>query len=114
MKEYKKEFHDNGNVEREYVLEDGKKEGIERWYYQFGQLMVESPFVNDKLHGVCKGFYSSGELMWKKTYDKDVEVGTETWFFPSGEVSKEVFHKGKDGNKNGLVNSRFTGDLQEG
>ena len=35
------QFHDNGRLHKTYTSVDGKKEGLERWWYDNGQLDAE-------------------------------------------------------------------------
>ena len=47
-------------VETHY--KNGEKDGVEKKYYENGQLHYEIPYKNDKIHGIVKNYHEDGGL----------------------------------------------------
>jgi len=56
--EYKKTYHENGQLKYETNWKDDKEEGLEKLYYESGRIYSE-------------GNYKDGELISKKCWDKN-------------------------------------------
>ena len=75
---------------------NGKKHGIEKKYYESGQLLWEIPFVNGKRHGIWKGYYESGQLLWETPYINGEAHGIGKGYYESGQLRAEIpFVNGK-------------------
>jgi len=68
-------------MEAEHQHEDGKKNGISKYYNKKGEIQTETPYVNDKEDGIAilydpngkinvKMTYKGGRKSWIKVYDR--------------------------------------------
>uniref|UniRef100_UPI0025A94644 toxin-antitoxin system YwqK family antitoxin n=1 Tax=Helicobacter bilis TaxID=37372 RepID=UPI0025A94644 len=57
-------YYENGNLSREVPYKNNKREGIEKWYhYENGNLALEASVLNDILHGDIKLYTKDGKLL---------------------------------------------------
>lgn len=56
-----KSYYESGHLNSEYVLKNGKENGIIKSYYESGQLKLEGAFINGKRDGITKSYYESGQ-----------------------------------------------------
>lgn len=93
-----KSYYDNGQLEYEKNWKDGKKDGHWKSYYENGQLVVEEGYINDKLDWK-KHYYDEGQLL----SDEDWEDGTLKLFkfyYQNGQLRCKRKYKsgsGRDG-----------------
>jgi antitoxin component YwqK of YwqJK toxin-antitoxin module len=81
------------NASRKLVIEDpydahGKKNGLEKQYYQSGKIEYERPYVNNKRNGILKRYYESGKLEMETVYKNDIEQETK-YYDKIGNESKQ-------------------------
>ncbi len=57
-----KTYYENGNLEWDIPMKDGKRHGVAKSYYKNGTLKSESPFKNGEREGVMKSYYKNGAL----------------------------------------------------
>jgi antitoxin component YwqK of YwqJK toxin-antitoxin module len=67
----KKTFYDNGNVQNEYNLKDGKLQGVGKNYFEDGTLKIISTFSNGKRNGPAKEYEENGQLIGEYNYLND-------------------------------------------
>lgn len=53
--------------------------GVQRTYYDNGQIKIERPYVNGQRHGIGRGWYENGKPMYEARYENDVEVSGKAW-----------------------------------
>jgi antitoxin component YwqK of YwqJK toxin-antitoxin module len=70
---------------------NGKKHGIERWYYYSGALHAKSPYVNNKKQGTEEVYYESGALELATSYADDNPHGIEKQYNEFGVLTNEIF-----------------------
>ncbi|WP_410780181.1 toxin-antitoxin system YwqK family antitoxin, partial [Helicobacter bilis] len=56
-------YYENGNLWREIPYKNNKAEGIEKWYYENGKLMAEIPYLNNLFHGDTRFYTEDGKLL---------------------------------------------------
>ena len=66
VREYSKISH-KWLLKRETPYKDGKKNGLEKCYYDDGKLSSTRPYINDKDTGEAKDYYESGKLEYENT-----------------------------------------------
>jgi antitoxin component YwqK of YwqJK toxin-antitoxin module len=64
----KKAYDDNGNLESEFMLKDGKLHGTAKSFYANGQISDIYYFVNGKKHGASKEYDEEGNLKLECVY----------------------------------------------
>ena len=84
----------------ETLYRDGKKEGLERYWYKNGQLRSEHPYKNDKLHGTCRWWDNSGKIA--RTFEMTNGNGTVKRWYQDGTLEEEAQFR------NGLVHGLST------
>mgnify|MGYP001494723136 CR=1 FL=1 len=53
-------YYENGQLRLEYTFKDGKPEGLVRWWYENGQLRSENTFMYGKKEGLEREYYENG------------------------------------------------------
>lgn len=71
----KKIFDDDGNLESEFTLKDGKLHGATKSYYSNGQVKLASFFLNGKKHGISKEYDEEGNLTAEYTFQNGEPTG---------------------------------------
>lgn len=86
-----KEYYVNGNLKliTQYNKRN-EKHGIEKFYYETGQLWSKTIFIRDRKDGSEKVYYKSGVLMREKTYKKGVLEGLERAYWENGNLMEEL------------------------
>ena len=72
---------------------NNKKHGIEKWYYGFGALMREIPYINGKEEGSYKQYYSSGAIESETTYVNGRKRGIKKKYHGTG-MEEELWING--------------------
>lgn len=54
-----------------YPYKNGKLDGIAKWYYENGNLRIETPHKDGKQDGVEKWYYGNGDLIAASTYKNE-------------------------------------------
>jgi antitoxin component YwqK of YwqJK toxin-antitoxin module len=68
-------FPMNGRVSYEYNLVDGYQEGVQKQWYESGQLLSEQYFSNNTPNGRCLEWHENGILRFEAEYN----MGTKIW-----------------------------------
>jgi antitoxin component YwqK of YwqJK toxin-antitoxin module len=102
--------NDKTKIHSEELVKDGKKHGLQREWYENGQLKSESPFKDGEMNGKFKQWSPSGKLLGVSV----MTAGTGTWktWYPSGRP--EYVKPFKAGKPDGEQKIYFdTGKLQQ-
>ena len=99
-----KQFHENGQLEEEVELKDGKANGKVKSYYPNGQLKDEGEFKDGKLHGTLKGYYKNGKLEAEMGI-KDGKLDEIKKYYPNGQLQHEM--PTKDGKFHGKAKAYY-------
>jgi MORN repeat variant len=94
------EKFENGKLKYEITVKNGKKEGIETFYYENGAKKIETEYKNDKEDGVWKQWYESGQLKLEAHYKNGEEHGAFTQWYDNGQ--KRVESSFVNGKKDGV------------
>jgi antitoxin component YwqK of YwqJK toxin-antitoxin module len=102
------QYYVNGQVrlETEYNKRH-EKHGIERLYYETGEVWSKTVYLRDRKDGLEQIFYKNGQVMREKQFKKGVQDGMERAFWESGELMEEMPHV--DGVKSGTAKIYDTG-----
>lgn len=63
-------YYENGNVEQEWTLKNGFWEGIARQYYESGELYNQSEYIDGHREGEEKYYHLTGSLKFTIVYDE--------------------------------------------
>ena len=70
-------------------IQEDKKEGLCKLYYENGNLKSESTFKNDKTEGLYKTYYENGNLKSEVTYKNDELERPVKNYNENGELTKD-------------------------
>lgn len=107
-------YDSSENLILEFCGFNGKKNGVEKSYYEKGRIERECEYQDGDLEGVYKYYDKEGNLLQQWYYHKGYPDGSCLDFYPSGEVkTKQVFASGMltepvlDFYKSGAVERNF-------
>ncbi len=63
-----KDWYENGQLRCEFNYKEGKEEGIQKEWYENGQLWYEDNYKEGKQDGIQKSWYENGQLHYKMYY----------------------------------------------
>lgn len=91
-------YHYNNRVKGEMIYnQEGQKSEKEIWYYDNGQVRLETPFKNGLEHGVEKKFYKNGVREYELTYKNGVKHGLiRRWDIDGTEEDRTYAIEGKE------------------
>lgn len=88
-----KGFYDSGELKYTVPYTRGKKEGLFKEFYQSGSLRLETPYKNDMREGIAKQYYENGSLYWETPLRQDKASGIEKGYYPSGKLYRTNTYK---------------------
>ncbi|EEO24535.1 MULTISPECIES: toxin-antitoxin system YwqK family antitoxin [Helicobacter] len=86
-------YYENGNLRIETPHKDGKKDGVRKLYYENGNLDQETPYKNGKEDGIEKGYDENGNLERETPYKDGKQDGVEKWYYENGDLIAEITYK---------------------
>jgi|GEM_PF-829406 len=95
-----KVYYNTGQLAFEVNNVEGKREGALNWYDREGHHLEIIHFQKGKRHGVNKIFFADGTLRIEVNYINDNKEGPEKYYFSTGKLASEVTYK--NGKKEGL------------
>ena len=78
---------------RETPYKNGKKEGIEKSYYEKGRLAAKIPYKNDEINGIIKLYYENGKIAIKASYQNSMLDGLEEYYSEKGKMIAMILYK---------------------
>ncbi|NND23134.1 MAG: TIGR02281 family clan AA aspartic protease, partial [Acidimicrobiia bacterium] len=108
-----RKWHENGQLELEVTVKNGKPVGVAKGWYEDRQLKFEGTYRDGKLHGVEKKWYENGKpwetVTWKdgkldgiykswyknrqlefeQTYTEGESDGVHKWWYENGQLRSE-------------------------
>ncbi|MBV5313078.1 MAG: hypothetical protein JZU47_07260 [Prolixibacteraceae bacterium] len=88
--EIKKEYYGNGKLKSTVNYVDGKKDGIQTYFNKEGEIVLITPWVNDKKEGV-EVYYKKGELKYEITYANGLKDGIYNVYYKGHLHQQMVF-----------------------
>ncbi len=85
-------YYENGQLNLQYQLVGGQRNGDAYTYRENGDLLFEEVYRNGKFDGQFKCFYPDGSLQWIKNYNLDHLIDTSTFFNQSGTIIRKVIY----------------------
>ena len=82
-----------GNLKKETLYKNGKKEGPTKYWYKSGKIKGERHFKNGKEDGLLKWWYESGKKMAIEHYKDGEKDGLATWWYENGKKMKDEHYK---------------------
>lgn len=88
-----KEFNKHAILISEGCYNEGLRDGIWRFYYDTGELIIEEEYHLGKKHGKYTSYYRSGKLMSLGRFVDDLREGEFKVFSEEGEITKILVFK---------------------
>ena len=95
-----KSWYESGQLESEKNYKDGKAEGIQKWWNEDGQLEDERNYKDGEKHGVQKSWYRSGQLFFELNCKDGEKDGVQKSWYDDGQLYSELNYK--DGKAEGI------------
>lgn len=86
-------FYEEGKPREEYMMKDGKLEGLFKAWDTNGRLVEESEYRDNLLDGVQKNFYNNGNVKTEISYVAGKKHGTTKNWYQDGKQSSETEYK---------------------
>jgi len=93
-------YYNTGDIAFTVTNVNGKREGAMDWYDREGKHLEMIHFQKGLRHGLNIIFYANGELRIEVNYINDNKEGVEKYYFNTGKLASEVTYK--NGRKEGL------------
>ena len=79
-------FENSKNIESEYFVIDGEKNGPMKVFYDSGQLRTKCNFKDGLIDGIAKGFYENGKIQTINHFKKGKENGKFISYHTNGNI----------------------------
>jgi len=70
-----------------------REDGVEKIFYENGNLREEKEYRNGQLNGMAKGYYENGSLWWETNYKNDKKDATWKVYYENGNYSETGAHE---------------------
>ena len=87
-----KQYHE-GQLQSEYTVINGVREGIGKCYYSNGKLSTTCNYVNGVKEGIESKYYYDGSLYRTREFSKGVLSGTEKRYYKDGKLMTVLNYK---------------------
>ena len=103
-KYYLKEGEQKGDLKCEYRTRFGIKDGeYKEWWFDNGQLRVQTTFLNNEIHGDYKCWYNNGQLYEHTKFVNGKRHGEYKEWHKNGQIKKQCIY----------VNGKIEGEYKE-
>ena len=79
-----KEYYENGQIKSETLYVNGSKNGIKKEYYESGKLLSEFTYVDGEMEGDVKLYNPDGKMIYSKYYSNGASA---TYFYTEDGIS---------------------------
>jgi antitoxin component YwqK of YwqJK toxin-antitoxin module len=79
-------YNQSGNLIFETTYLDGMLNGIQKTFYETGELKSKRYNIDGVANGVEIGYYKTGEKKYTRNFNSGIQEGEEVGFYKSGEV----------------------------
>ena len=83
----------NGELSSIGRFEDDQREGVWKFYNNYGKLYQESVYKEGNLEGTVKDYYNNQELSTETNYKNNMKNGLYTEYFLSGAIKFQAYYK---------------------
>jgi antitoxin component YwqK of YwqJK toxin-antitoxin module len=89
-----REYYDNGQLlcEVPFPYNESIRHGVARWWYQNGQLNLETLYHEGLKHGVEKWWYDNGQIECEHIYHEGQLHGIERNWYKNGQLESEEYY----------------------
>jgi len=96
-------YHDNKKLSEKIYYEEGKKEGVAKYWFDDGSLKKFKTFDNNTLNGESISYFKNGQKSKLKNYKNNKLHGVQKTWYRSGKLFKRQNHK--EGREDGMQES---------
>ena len=79
-----KSYYPDGTLQEERFYQEGKKQGMQKFYHANGKLLSEQNFSDGKEEGEGKKYYDNGTLKEEFAYQKGIRNGIRKEYHKQG------------------------------
>jgi antitoxin component YwqK of YwqJK toxin-antitoxin module len=80
------DIHSNGQLKFERSYKNGRKNGLNKQWFENGQLRIETNYKNGKRDGLDKMWYENGQLNYVWKFKDGVEDGIQKTWYENGQL----------------------------
>ena len=92
----KKYFINGGKVSLEAIFSNGIQVGVQKRYYESGELLSERSYKNGKMDGIGKSYYQNGQVEMEEPYKNGERDGVIKVYDENGKLVRQAtFKNGK-------------------
>ncbi|WP_338941153.1 toxin-antitoxin system YwqK family antitoxin [Fusobacterium nucleatum] len=92
----KKYFINGGKVSLEAIFSNGIQVGVQKRYYESGELLSELSYKNGKMDGIGKSYYQNGQVEMEEPYKNGERDGVIKVYDENGKLVRQAtFKNGK-------------------
>ncbi len=85
---YAVEYHKNGILAKKTGYLNGKKEGVEKKWFDSGALRSQAFYRANKLDGISKSWWPNGVLSTESNYSMGVRHGKQKKWYTNGQIAR--------------------------
>ena len=83
------EYYENGQKESECTYQDGKEDGLHKYWHENGQMSAEENWKDDNKNGKLTTWYENGQIESESYFNDHNEDGKWTNWHENGQVHSE-------------------------
>ena len=83
----------NGGQKYEVNILNGKKQGLEIFWYESGRIKIQTNYVDDKEDGVWNQWYENGQQRAQSNFVNGKKEGSEYTWDKGGRLKSELLYK---------------------
>lgn len=83
-------YYNNGQLAYEVHNIDNKRDGVLKWYEREGPLIKETHYKMGKMHGTDKIYFDNGKLQFSVNFVDDKKEGIEKEYYSTGQLASKV------------------------
>ena len=87
------EYYENGQKESECTYQDGKEDGLHKYWHENGQMSAEENWKDDNKNGKLNTWYENGQIESESYFKDHNQDGKWTNWHENGQVHSEGFSK---------------------
>jgi antitoxin component YwqK of YwqJK toxin-antitoxin module len=73
------EYYNNGKIKSVGILNESKREGLWKFYFEDGKLEKEISYLNGKHEGLWKEYYENGKVKEETLYKSGIGIVVNFW-----------------------------------
>lgn len=79
-------YHENGNLKTELIFENGKMNGVQKWWHENGHISCEQNWKNGKENGLFRYWNLKGDITTRSGYKNGMQHGIYKHWHENGKI----------------------------